>query len=131
MQIPTALCQFLISKPILLRRPSEKCVTEGSKNAHWIRLYLSFHLSWVFGPFVHGRLQNLQKSEDTLEHVLTPLHPFSYLSPCTGRSSLPLDCSSIRCSFSRNERVLAWLLSSFLGDDWLDGGFENPSGELV
>ena len=33
---------------------------EGSKYAHWIGLYLSFHLSWVLGPFVYGRLQNLK-----------------------------------------------------------------------
>ena len=48
------------------------CV-EGSKYAHWIGLYLSFHLNWVLGPFVHGRLQNLQTSEVTFAHVITPL----------------------------------------------------------
>jgi len=41
---------------------SEKCVAEGSKYAYWIGLYLSFHLSWVLGPFVHGKLQNLKTS---------------------------------------------------------------------
>jgi len=40
---------------------------------HWIGLCLSFHLGWVFGPFVHGRLQNLKTSEDTLGHDRTPL----------------------------------------------------------
>jgi len=45
-----------------VRRRSEKYVIEGSKYAHWIGLYLSFHLNWVLGPFVHGRLQNLQTS---------------------------------------------------------------------
>ena len=39
---------------------SEKCVTEGFKYAHWIGLYLSFHLNWVLGSFAHGRLQNLK-----------------------------------------------------------------------
>jgi len=42
------------------------------KYAHWIGLYLSFHLNWVFGPFVHGRLQNLQKTiEVTFALVIT------------------------------------------------------------
>ena len=35
---------------------------EGSKYAHWIGLYLSFHLSKLLGPFVLGRLQNLRAS---------------------------------------------------------------------
>ena len=56
-----------------MRRRSEKCVAEGPKYAHWIRLYISFHLNWVLSPFVHGRLQNLQISEVTFDHVITPL----------------------------------------------------------
>jgi len=56
-----------------VHRRSEKYAAEGSKYAHWIGLYLSFHLNWALGPFVHGRLQNLQTSEDTLAHVITPL----------------------------------------------------------
>ena len=56
-----------------MRRRSEKCIAEGSKYVHWIGQYLSFHLNWVLGPFVHGRLQNLKTSEDTLAHVITPL----------------------------------------------------------
>ena len=44
-----------------------------SKYTHWIGLYLSFHLSWVMGPFVHGRLQNLKTSEDTFRHDIMPL----------------------------------------------------------
>jgi len=52
---------------------SEKYVIEGSKYAHGIVLYLSFHLNWVLGPFVPGRFQNLQTSEDTFAHVITPL----------------------------------------------------------
>ena len=49
-----------------MRRRSEKYVIEGSKYAHWIGLlYLSFHLNWVLGAFVHGRLQILQTSEVT------------------------------------------------------------------
>ena len=67
------LCYFPISRPILLRRLSEKCITEGSQYAHWIGLYLSLHLSWVLGPFIHGRLQNLKTSEDTFGHDITPL----------------------------------------------------------
>ena len=62
-----------------MHRRSEKC----SKYAHWVGLYLSFHLNWVLGPFVHGRLQNLQTSEFTFAIVITPLsksshdrHPF-------------------------------------------------------
>jgi len=51
-----------------------KCVTKGSKYAHWIGLYLSFHLSWVLGPFVHGRLQNLKTSEDTFGHDILDVH---------------------------------------------------------
>ena len=56
-----------------MRRRSEKCVIEGSKYADWIGLYLRFHLNWVLGPFVHGRIQNLQTSEVTFAHVITPL----------------------------------------------------------
>jgi len=56
-----------------VRRRFEKYIIEGSKYAHWIGLYLSFHLNWVLGPFVHGRLQNLQTSEVTFAHVMTPL----------------------------------------------------------
>ena len=56
-----------------MRRRSEKYVVKGSKYAHWIGLYLSFHLNWVMGPFVHGRLQILQRSEVTSAHVITPL----------------------------------------------------------
>ena len=62
---------------------SEKCVAEGFKYAHWIGLYLSFHLSWVLGPFVPGRLQNLKASKDTFGHDLTPLI-FSALGLETG-----------------------------------------------
>jgi len=43
-----------------VRRRSEKYV-------------VSFHLNWVLGPFVHGRLQILQTSEVTFAHVITPL----------------------------------------------------------
>jgi len=57
-----------------VHRRSEKCITEGSKYAHWTRLYLSFYLNWVLGLFVHGRLQNLQTSEVTFTHVTTPLN---------------------------------------------------------
>ena len=56
-----------------MRRRSEKYVIEGSKYAHWIGLYLSLLLNWVLGPFVHGRLRNLQTSEVTFAHVITPL----------------------------------------------------------
>ena len=58
-----------------MRRRYEKYVSEGSKYPHWIGLYLSFHLNWVLGPFVHGRLQNLQTNEVTFAHVIliTPL----------------------------------------------------------
>ena len=56
-----------------MRRRSEKCVAEGSKYAHWTELYLSFHLSWVWDPFIHGRLQNLKTREDTSGHDITPL----------------------------------------------------------
>ena len=50
---------------------SEKYVIEGSK--YGLGLYLRFHLNWVLGPFGHGRLQNLQTSEVTFGHVITPL----------------------------------------------------------
>jgi len=53
-----------------VRRRSEKRATKGSKYVHWIGLYLSFHLNWVF---VHGRLHDLQTSEVTFAHVITPL----------------------------------------------------------
>ena len=56
-----------------MRRQSVKYVAGGSKYAQWIGLYLSFHLSWVLGPFVHGRLQNLQTVEVTFVHVITPV----------------------------------------------------------
>jgi len=56
-----------------LRQRFEKYVIEGSRYAHWIGLYLSFHLNWVLDPFVHGRFQNLQTSEGTFAPVITPL----------------------------------------------------------
>ena len=56
-----------------MRRRFEKKVVEGFKYAHWTGLYLSLHLNWVLGPFVHGRLQNLQTSEVTFAHVITTL----------------------------------------------------------
>jgi len=56
-----------------VHRQSEKYIAEGFKYAYWIGLYLSFHLSWVLGPFIHDRLQNLKTSEDTFAHVITPL----------------------------------------------------------
>ena len=63
-----------------MRRRSKKYVLEGSKYAHWIGLYLRFHLNWVLGLFVHGRLQNLQTSEVTFVHVITPLRTMSAYS---------------------------------------------------
>ena len=60
-----------------MRQQSEKYVGEGSEYAHWIGLDLSFYLNWVLGPVVHGRLQNLQTSEDTFAHVITPLNRFA------------------------------------------------------
>ena len=56
-----------------MRRLSEKYITKGFKYAHWIGLYLSFHLNWALSPFVHGRLQNLQTREDTFARDITPL----------------------------------------------------------
>jgi len=56
-----------------VRRRSEKYVVESSKYAYWIGLYLSFHLNWVLGPFFQGRLKNLETSEVTFAHVITPL----------------------------------------------------------
>jgi len=41
---------------------------------HLVGLYLSFHLNWVLGPFIHGGLQNLQTSEATFAYVITPLN---------------------------------------------------------
>ena len=64
---------FLSWGPILLRRWSEKYVTEGSKYTHWLGLYLSFRLSWVLGSLVYSRLQNLKTSEATFGHSLTTL----------------------------------------------------------
>jgi len=37
-----------------------------------------FYLNWVLGPFLHGRLQNLQSSEVTFAHVITPLRLFCH-----------------------------------------------------
>ena len=71
-----------------MRRWSEKYVVEGSKYGHWIGLYLSLHLNWVLGPVVHGRLQNLQTSEVTFAHVITPLNKL-------GHHMSFVDCSTI------------------------------------
>ena len=62
-----------------MRKRSEKYIIEGSKYAHWIGLYLSFHLNWVLGPFIHGKLQNLQTSKVTFSHVTTPLTKVRYV----------------------------------------------------
>jgi len=61
-----------------LRRPSEKGIAEGSKYVHLIGLYLSFHLSWVLGSFVYGRLQNLKTSKDTFGHGITSLRSMEF-----------------------------------------------------
>jgi len=73
MQTPTALCSFPNSRPILLRRRSQKCVNESSMYAHWVGLYPSFPLNWVLGPFGHGGLQNVKTSEDPFGHDIIPL----------------------------------------------------------
>ena len=48
-----------------MRRRFKKYVIEGSKYAHWIGLYLRFHLNRVLGP--------LQTSEVTFAHVIASL----------------------------------------------------------
>jgi len=55
-----------------VRRRSEKYVVEDSKYARWIGLYLSFRVNWLLGPFVHGRVQNLQTSEVTFARGIIP-----------------------------------------------------------
>ena len=65
-----------------MRRRSEKCVAKGCKYAHLIGLYLSFHLSWILGPFVHGSLRNLRTSEDTFAHDITPINLFIPVHVC-------------------------------------------------
>ena len=66
-----------------MRRQSEKYAVKGSKYANRIGLYLSFHLNWVLGPFVHGRLQNLQTSEVTFAHFITPLTIPDTITDCS------------------------------------------------
>jgi len=75
-----------------LRRRSEKCVIEGSKYAHWIGLYLSFHLSWVLGQIVHGRLHNINTIEDTFGHDITPS------SISRGKATVASDCLRLNLS---------------------------------
>jgi len=48
-------------------------ISEGSKYAQWIGLYLCFRLTWILGPFVYGRLQNLNTSKDAFGRDITPL----------------------------------------------------------
>jgi len=84
-------------------RRSEKHVVEGSKYARWIGLYLSFHLNWVLGSFVHGRLQYLQTSEVTFAHVITPLIFFKAMLNC--QFMLSQRCDGMRGG------VLGWLVS--------------------
>jgi len=55
------------------RARSHKGTQDDYRYARWIGLYLSFHSSWVLGPFVHGRVQHLQTNEDTFGHVLISL----------------------------------------------------------
>ena len=40
-----------------------------------MRIREGFHLNWVLGLFVYGRLQNLQTSGVTFARVITPLRP--------------------------------------------------------
>jgi len=70
-------------------------VAKGSKYAHWIGLYLGFHLSWVLGPFVHGRLQNLKTSEATFGHELTSLN-----------QNLLVEVGNIACTFQNQHLKL-------------------------
>ena len=97
-------------EPILLRRLSEKCVTKGSKYVHLIGVYLSFYLSWVLGPSVHGRLENQKTSEDTFGHDITPLNKglrlgrfTKMLAQCSRRSDQPL-ISLLTASNGRKSR---------------------------
>ena len=92
MQKPTALCYFPISRPILSHRLSEKCVAKCSEYAHWIGLFLSFHLCWLLGPFVHGRLRIMKTSEDTFGHDITPLKVSKFICQASNwqsRKSMP------------------------------------------
>ena len=68
-----------------MRRRSEKYVIKGSKYAHWIGLYLSFHLNWVFSP---------QPNEVTFAHVITPLTDIeTKLICCMWHGKSPDECS--------------------------------------
>ena len=80
-----------------MHRWCKKYIIEGSKYAHWIRLYLSFHLNWVLDPLVYGRLQNLQTSEGTFAHVITPLIVHH------------LHGNACRPSAGENDSALTWL----------------------
>jgi len=104
MQTPTAPRKFPISRPI------EKCVAEGSKCAHWIGLYLSFHLSWVLSPFVHGRLQNLKTNEDTFGHDITPskvqcLHKLKHMMRFIPHTVSYYSCCSPNCSIALEKSI--------------------------
>jgi len=59
--------QFPISRLILSRQRSRKCVGKGLKVYAMDRAISKL-------PFELGRLQNLQLSEDTFGHVLIPLN---------------------------------------------------------
>jgi len=83
-----------------VRRRSEKYLVEGSKYTYCIGLYLNFHLNWVLGPFVHGRLQNLQASEVTFAHVITPVNIY-----CPLPSHKLGVLRTLVCSINTNNRV--------------------------
>ena len=91
-----------------MRRRSEKYVVEDSKYVHWIGLYLNFHLNWVLGPFVPGRLQNLQTSEDSFAHVITPFTIYWLVNFKVRSSALP------RLFLPRALTGLLWLMLAWL-----------------
>ena len=56
---------------------SSKVCAPGPKYAHWIGLYLSFHLSWFFRPYIRAMLQDhfrASKHDITHDHVFTGSH---------------------------------------------------------
>jgi len=104
------------------------------KYAHWIGLYLSFHLNWVLGLFVHGRLQNRKTSEDTCGHDITSLIRGNLVS-CrqVSRSSVSSDDGSGYLCDTISTKTLVYLIStlnaSFAEYDFSDAKSEEFSKE--
>ena len=67
--------------------------------------YLSFHLTWVLGPFVHGRLQTMKPSGGTFSHDIAPLIFSAWNEICFSHSKNAWERQILQSNYRRLIRV--------------------------